>query len=108
MAVRLVAEPFRVRAGDRSVRDDRVAGHLPERVFAVDVAYRSRPGPHDERMGGRTAGPVPHSLEQIAVGDSGRREEGVIRRYEVIGREDPVKIVPSGDGPVTFLLVSGR
>ena len=39
----------------RSVGHHRVAGDLPERVLAVDVADRARPRPHDERVRGRAA-----------------------------------------------------
>src|SRR5664280_1127428 len=55
-----------------------------------------RPGArsHGQRPGADPAGAEPDTLEQAAVGDTGRGEEDVLATDEGPGGQDPVQVVP--------------
>ena len=65
---------------------------LLEAVVGLHVADRAGARAHHHRVRRGAVGPVPHALEQVAVGDARRREEHVVARGQVVGVEHLVEV----------------
>src|SRR4029077_18631832 len=77
-----------------SVRDSRETLEFLELMLCLDVSNGSRLRAHHHRIRGRSVGPVLHAAEQRAIRHTGRREEHLSPRDEVVVREYPIEIEP--------------
>src|SRR4051812_32884887 len=100
------------RGGDcmRSRLSVAVAGDRAELGAVVargDPADGARARAHDERLRRRAAGAlVADTLEHVAVGDAGRREEAVVGGDEVVGGELTLEVVALLERRAALLVVA--
>src|SRR4051794_10656981 len=71
--------------------DRGVPAQLLEPVLAGDRADRPAAGAHHQRVCGRSSVRVPHTAQQLTVGDAGRDEEAVVGRHQLVGGQDTLE-----------------
>ena len=61
--------------------------------WASTVPDRARAPAHDQRLRRRAGGVEAHAAHEVAVGHAGGREEAVLARDEILGREHALEVV---------------
>src|ERR1051326_2640566 len=92
--------------GPGPVRDLGDPLELVPAVLGADRADRPRARAHHERLGDGAFTGGPYAVEQVSVGDSGRREEDVLTRHEVVRRQHAVEVVAAVDRALTLVVVA--
>jgi hypothetical protein len=72
-----------------------------------NLADRPRTRTHDQRLGIATEAVEPHTLQEIAIGDTRGRKEAVVAPYEVVGGEYAAQVVAGINGRSPFMFVAG-
>jgi hypothetical protein len=100
----MASAPVRWVAGEV---DAGIFAEFVEAVVGLDDSNGARLRAHHDRLCVGTAAAVAHTAQQVTIGDTGGGEEHVLPWHQVLGRENPVEVVPGVDRLLPCEVISG-